>query len=288
MNVFFVSNSTCYYFTPCLFGMLNEVGLGDCKLALVYYGGCSIQQHCEWLRDDLPNYQFRVIDKDGLHIYPQYSLKQALSTDKWDVISFDNNAKSFASGDMKTALTITEPYFNELFGKVKEMHPNARYIWHEVWANEVGYTISFEMKDKAQRSSIFKAKQEMMYHMMNEYSLDGAPTGDAWEKVRDLPIITTPGPEFSKEEKFTLCSRIKKGGFIDDFTHDGDIGGGQYLNACVWFEILTGKSCIGNAFRPKYTYNEKELSLGEEKIRILQNAAHEAVKEHLNKIKPML
>ena len=101
-------------------------------------------------------------------------------------------------------------------------------------------------------------------------------------------IITTPGPEFSKEEKFTLCSRIKKGGFIDDFTHDGDIGGGQYLNACVWFETLTGKSCIGNAFRPKYTYNEKEITLSEEKIRILQNAAHEAVKEHLNKIKPML
>ena len=55
-----------------------------------------------------------------------------------------------------------------------------------------------------------------------------------------------------------------------DYYHDGDIGGGQYLNACVWYEVLMGKSCVGNTWRPPY-------ELSEEKIAILQAAAHEAV-----------
>ena len=56
-----------------------------------------------------------------------------------------------------------------------------------------------------------------------------------------------------------------------DGYHDGDIGGGQYLNACVWFETLTGKSCVGNAYRPA------DYDLSEEKIAVLQQSAHEAV-----------
>jgi hypothetical protein len=53
-----------------------------------------------------------------------------------------------------------------------------------------------------------------------------------------------------------------------DNQHDGDIGGGQYLSACVWFEVITGKNCIGNLFRPGYP-------LPEEKILTLQQAAHQ-------------
>ena len=68
----------------------------------------------------------------------------------------------------------------------------------------------------------------------------------------------------------TLCARLGVRGDEGDYGHDGDIGGGQYLNACVWFEILTGESCLGNTFRPSY-------ELSEEKIAILQAAAHQAV-----------
>jgi len=36
---------------------------------------------------------------------------------------------------------------------------------------------------------------------------------------------------------------------------------------------------VGNGFRPKYLLGNADLSLTEEKISILQNAAHEAVAE---------
>ncbi len=279
LNIFFVSNSTCYYFIDELYGLLTEAGYKDVTLALVYYSGCPLEKHYTWLQQDYAGYQLRVVDEKGITMTPDFSMRMALATKNWDVISFDNNARSFASGDAATAISIAEPYFGQLHKFMKKNYPDARLMWHQVWANEIGYNLAFEMKTVEQRTKIYQAKHDVMLHMMKEYGVEGVPTGDAWEKVRDLPLFTTPLEEFPEVDRFTLCSRIVKGGFKDDFTHDGDIGGGQYLNACVWFEILTGESCIGNPFRPKYTVDGKDLSLTEEKITVLQNAAHEAVAE---------
>ena len=278
VRVFFVSNSTCYYFTDELYGLLTAAGYEDVRLCLAYSSGCPLERHYNWYQENKAEYQYRVVDKSGTTMTPGFSLKQALSKENWDVISFDNNARSFASGDAETALGIAEPYFGNLYKEIKNQFPNARYFWHQVWANEIGYKIAFEMKTKEQRTRIYQAKKGVMLHMMKEYGVEGVPTGDAWEKIRDLPLFTTP-LEGTEMDRFTLCTRMMKGQIKDDFTHDGDIGGGQYLNACVWFEILTGQSCVDNSFRPKYELDGKDLSLTEEKIQILQNTAHAAVEE---------
>jgi hypothetical protein len=77
-----------------------------------------------------------------------------------------------------------------------------------------------------------------------------------------------------------LCARLGKGDNHEgDYYHDGDIGGGQFLTACVWFETVTGQSCIGNTFRPVYKHAGQEYTLSEEMITVLQNAAHQAVEE---------
>lgn len=278
VRVFFVSNSTCYYFTDELYGLLTAAGYDDVRLTLAYYSGCPLEKHYNWLVEKKAGYQLRVVDKNGISMTPNFSLEQALATENWDMISFDNNSRSFSSGDAETAIGIAEPYFGYLYKHIKNQFPKARYMWHEVWANEIGYNLAFEMKTKEQRTKIYQAKHDVMHHMMKEYGVEGVPTGDAWEKIRDLPLFTTP-LKGTDVDRFTLCTRILQGNIKDDFTHDGDIGGGQYLNACVWFEIITGQSCVGNTFRPKYELDGKDLSLTEEKIKLLQNTAHEAVEE---------
>ena len=67
-----------------------------------------------------------------------------------------------------------------------------------------------------------------------------------------------------------MCKRLSINNGEGDYYHDGDIGGGQYLTACTWFEVLFGQSCIGNSWRPPY-------AISEEKITALQEAAHQAV-----------
>ena len=80
-----------------------------------------------------------------------------------------------------------------------------------------------------------------------------------------------------------LCARLGKGNNHEgDYYHAGDIGGGQYLTACVWFETLTGLSCIGNPYRPVYTYNGQVYELNEGiTYEALQQFAHQAVETAL-------
>ena len=44
---------------------------------------------------------------------------------------------------------------------------------------------------------------------------------------------------------------------------------GEYLGACVWYEILFGESAVGNSYVPK--------GLDTEYARFLQETAHKAV-----------
>ena len=282
LNVFFVSNSTCYYFTDELYGLLAATGKSDVKLCLAYISGCSLQKHYEGYRLKRSDYQYRILSKDGLEVINNQSLADCLASENWDVISFDNNARSYASGEVQTSIDNAEPYFGLLLKDLREKFPKARFLWHQVWANEIGYNMAFKMESKEQRDKIYLAKLGVTNYVTSTYGIGAVPCGRAWEKVRDLPLFTSPLPAFPEAERFSLCSRIASGEFKDDYTHDGDIGGGQYLNACVWFEILTGESCIGNPFRPTYTYKGKDVSLTEEKIQILQNAAHEAVEAYKN------
>lgn len=278
MNVLFVSNSTCFYFSDELVKMLSAAGYKDVKLGLVYSSGCSIKQHYDWWKAREAHYTFYVDDVNGRKAMENCDLMTALNYCNWDIISFDNNSRSFSSGDVQISLSNAEPYFGEMFSYIKKQFPLSRFFWHEVWANEIGYSIAFKMETVEQRTMIYNAKKGVAKIMADTYGLEIVPTGDAWEKVRDNELITTPVPGIPMD-KFTLCTRVQSNALKDDFTHDGDMGGGQYLNACVWFEIITGQSCVGNTFRPKYEYAGIDCSLSEEKISLLQNAAHEAVAE---------
>lgn len=73
------------------------------------------------------------------------------------------------------------------------------------------------------------------------------------------------------ELEWGLCQKLNASNkIVSDQYHDGDIGGGQYLNACTWFMTLFKISCIGSTWAPSYT-------LSKDKRTILQQAAYKAV-----------
>jgi len=67
-----------------------------------------------------------------------------------------------------------------------------------------------------------------------------------------------------------LCTDSTRNNGLGDYYHDGNVGGGQYLNACTWFEVLTGESVVGNLFYPNYP-------MSRDLMKALQSSAHEAV-----------
>ena len=183
----------------------------------------------------------------------------------WDVITLQASSYYARLGNMEMAKSDNLPYAEKLYEVIREACPDAKLYWHQTWAFEIGYgTANSDPNDRVEtlekRSLMHSIKKELAQAVAKAENVDIIPSGDAWQIARKSELIGQ-----------TLCARKGVNNNLGDYSHDGDIGGGQYLNACVWYEVLFGKSCIGNTYRP----NNYELS--EEKIEILQRAAHEAV-----------
>lgn len=266
LNILMIGNSFCYYFVEELYGIAKAAGV-DMRVCNVYYSGCTLKMHYEWWKNGEANYEFYVTDENGRNKTAGCNLEYCLQQGNWDVISFQDGwgvlfptAEHWATMDARIAER--KIYRDALIGRARELFPNAEFYWHQTWAYETGYYGSLgKMETKEQQDEYTRWFKELTLRVCQEQNLKRVPTGEAWNLVRHDPLFND-----------TLCYSTSKNNGLGDHYHDGDLGGGQYLNACVWFETLTGQSCIGNTWRPDY-------ELSEEKIAVLQQAAHQAVQE---------
>lgn len=257
-NVLMIGSSSCYYYVEELYGIADAADI-DMKVCNAYYSGCSLENHWRWWKNYEANYQYFETDERGRIKYENYSLRQCLARENWDIISLQQSPVRLLHTDFEKAHKEADAYAKALMKFLKEQFPQSEFFWHQLWAWEMGADHAGMVMDS-------KEKQQGMADFLHQFAIEMSemldvtrvPTGDAWQKVRHNPVIGE-----------VLCERTNK----NDHYHDGDVGGGQYLNACVWFETITGQSCLDNTWRPK-NYN-----LDEKKIPLLQKAAHEAVAE---------
>lgn len=256
MNVLMIGNSYCYYYVEELYGMAKAAGI-EMKVCNLYYSGCPLDRHLTWWKSGESNYQYFETDERGRTKYENYSLRRALERENWDVISLQEGNGSYRRNGIEGIRKEVEP-LGELLAIIQKQFPHSKYYWQCSWVPQVGnYNASsnFRIETKEDEMAWQNAKITVATEICEKHGMNMMPTGQAWVEARYNPVIGNQ-----------LCLRKAK---PDDTSHDGDIGGGQYLNACVWFEMLTGQSCIGNTWRPDY-------ELSEEKISILQQAAHKA------------
>ena len=265
MNILMVGNSFCYYYVEELYGIAKAAGV-DMRICNVYYSGCTLEKHYNWWLSGEANYEFFVTDENGRNKTEGCNLEYCFQQYNWDVISFQE-ACGFKTADqlqtIDTFVAESKIYRDTLIGRARELFPKAEIYWHASWTYEIGYEgNSGKVMDSIEKQEIADSfAEELSRRVCQEQNLKKIPTGAAWKLVRHDPLIDG-----------TLCMRRSVNNGLGDYYHDGDIGGGQYLNACVWFETLTGQSCIGNTWRPDY-------ELSEEKIAVLQQAAHQAVQD---------
>ena len=257
LNILLIGHSFCYYFTDELYGMLTAAGI-KARVCNLYDSGCLLETHHQrWLNDSADYPEFVTIDENGRQSVTDVSLRQALATQNWDVISLQPGI-DFYNRTAAIMLQDTEVARKELIGFLKQQFPASQFYWHQFWAFQIGYqqqgdyTVNYDTdQDMYYKEVLYFAKQTCQ-----EYDLKRVNTGYAWQLVR-------------KGGYDDLCNRLSG----NDRYHDGDIGGGQYLNACVWFEYLTGQSCLDNTYRPT------EYELTEELMQTLREAAHQAVED---------
>ena len=162
------------------------------------------------------------------------------------------------------AVESTRKYWTEMYTYFSTQFPNARLAWHQIWAYEVGYDDGIRVMESLEQQTVYTEKMRAVsLAICQEQNLTRIPSGDAWQIIRE-------------NDYDSLCYRLSVLNGTD-YNADGDVGGGQLLNAYVWFETITGETCVGNTYRPVYKLNGEDYCLDEELVISLQNAAHEAV-----------
>lgn len=262
-NLLMVGHSGCYYYTDELYNVAKAAGV-KMRVCNVYYSGCPLEKHWTWWKNGEANYEFFVIDDDGKQEFAQVDLNFCMEMYNWDAITLMENSKLTRKNSGKEAFADNEQYIRDLFGYFKEQYPKTEILWHHAWVYQVGYDQTevngYKVDTVEEQTGFAERRKEFALCVTEKFGVRRVPAGDAWQIVRT---------EYGYDN---MCARLGSNGNRGDNSHDGDIGGGQYLNACVWFETLTGQSCIGNTWRPNY-------ALDGELIPKFQEAAHRAVAE---------
>ncbi len=262
MRILMIGNSFSYYYVEELYGMAEAAGI-KMQVCNLYYSGCRLSSHWEWFLTNTKNYAFYVTDENGRIKKPNITtLRQAVAYEDWDVISFQDAYSSETANSYDTCYNISTPYAERLLDLLKGEHPNAKYYFHQTWARQVGYngsngTVPDTATQDLHQDNISRA----CVQVAKDLGISLIPSGEAWYAARHNPLIGD-----------ILCNKGPNGdATAGDFSHEGTTGGGQFLNACVWFEVLTGKSCVGNTYRPQ------DYDLWESRATLLQQIAHETV-----------
>ncbi len=297
-NILMIGNSFCTYYPEELYGVAKAAGY-ELNVVSLYESGCPVKDHWTWLNDNSRNYalyvtssryngtkkQVKIKDPDG-KTYNMATVQNALDYAKqelggdWDVITLQQHFNPGRALDYDKGYGETSEYAKLLFDYIRAEHPDSLLYWHETWAYQVGYAVADKYvegtnppQDKAipdveTQTTSYENIKKICAEIAKENNVTQIPCADAWQIARADARVGD-----------NMCARVGTNGNLGDYYHDGDIGGGQYLNACVWFEVLMGKSCIGNTFRPEYkdTKTGEVYTLSEDMIAGIQEAAHAAV-----------
>ncbi len=268
INLLMIGNSFCFYFVEELYAIANAAGI-ELNVANLYISGRSVYAHHQHIlgNDDTP-YQFFVTNSSGRNeIDSVTTIDGALAYADWDVVTFQQHFYPNMATNYDKCIDDTLEDATALFNYVKTNEPNAKLYWQQSWAFQVGYSRPAyndgTILTEAVQAHTYKNIKAASEAVAEANGVTLVPSGDAWQIVRD---------EYGYDG---LCDKPGNSG---DYYHDGDVGGGQYLNACVWFETVTGYSCLGNQWRPddQSVAEASRYSLNINAA-ILQEAAHKAV-----------
>lgn len=201
------------------------------KTVNLFIGGCPLRTHYINCLEDKAEYSFEFNgERTGLFV----SIKQALISDEWDVVTLQQ--ASYYSAKFETY----SPYAEYLYDYVKKYCPHAKIYIHQTWAYEDG-------SDRLKNLAGYETAKDMLNDVCASY--------DKMAKLVKADGIIPCGR--------AMFNAIKNGiGKIHRDTFHASLGAGRYLLALTWYKALTGKDITNdefNEFDVPVTDEEREI-----------------------------
>ena len=223
MKILFIGNS----FSQDATRYIQDISRGELFVRNLYIGGCSLAMHAENIKENRESYDFET---DAVATR-KISIKEALSLERWDVISIQQ-----VSGDSGRIDTY-EPYMGYVVNYLRENAPDARLVFHRTWSYEAGSTHPHFPLYGSDRDKMFAAIVEASTAMADKYGLEIIPSGDAVQAARKIPDFdVTRGGVSLHRDGFHLS-----------------LDYGRYLAGLVLYRFFTGKATSFVAYEPEGT-----------------------------------
>jgi hypothetical protein len=245
----------------------------------IVVGGASLELHA----GKMQAYEKDSTDKAGLYTNGK-GLKEQLKSDRWDFVTIQQ--ASIKSHDLATY----QPFANQLRDYVKLHAPQAELLLHQTWEYRVDDPRFTKPSGKAGEPKT----QEEMYQMLTKaYVTVAGQLGIRRLPVGDAFHIADTDAKWGFRAPAPFDPKSLKAPELPDQTHSLHTGwqwkaqkdgsktlgmdghhatfAGQYLGACVWYEVIFGANVVGNKFVPR--------ELDATYARFLQETAHRAVEE---------
>lgn len=222
----------------------------------LYYGGCSLQQHAEFLLKDTAAYSHRVCTPAAGNPSPvaqnrvildTITLRQALRDGQYDYISLQQ-----ASHDSGIRSSY-EPWLSLLIDTVRAYQPDACICWMQTWA--------YSRDAKHPAYPRYHSNQQIMWDSIQACTRYVQEICNLQSAICNLKIIPC-GQAIQNARQTKLGDTLCRDGYHLNYEY------GRYTAACVWYEILTGKDVRKNKYKnPQMTRRQRILT---------QKAAHQA------------
>lgn len=221
----------------------------------LYYGGCSLQQHAEFLAKDTAAYSHRVCTNTCPRLVKDtISLRQALKDGQYDYISLQQ-----ASHDSGIRSTY-EPWLSILMDTISAYQPNAQLCWMQTWAYSRDAKHPAYPRYQSDQQVMWDSIQSCTNYVLSSMDQKIQSLYGGKEEKKTLLIPCGTAIQLARQTKLgdTLC----RDGYHLNYVY------GRYTAAAVWYELLTGKDVRCNRYKnAQMTFSQRRMA---------QRAAHQA------------
>ena len=217
--------------------MLNMIahaeGYESMLVGTLYYSGCPLYKHVEFLTNDEPAYNLYISSTDTPKVAPVttdgVTMKYALNYEYWDIIIMQGGVFEVAKEE-----TYTNGNIQTIQNYVKEhtINPNFKFAWHMPWAFPTDNTLRDTFG--RENNGYYNNYEEYDHNRLNFYKAmtDCVKKYIVPDETFDFLIPSGTAIECA------VSSYMTEKDIFRDYAHAGDFG--ILLSGYVWYCKLAG------------------------------------------------
>ena len=273
LRILMIGNS----FSVCVADNLHKIvkKTPDCKMLLTsaYIGGCTFNRHWQCIEKAEKDanhkpYTIRIWDTDKKKATYRKDNVNNLLKEEWDIITIQQGSSE--SWDFK----FYEPAAGKLIAYIKKHVPKAEIVIQQTWAYRVDD--GRLRRWKISQTEMYEKVSTAYRTLAEKYKFRVIPTGDAVQLYRKANKIQSTAPTAEQDPKKLVHPALpdfnndivgnsswrkdKKTGKLRISSDPAHLNrNGRYMQACVWFCALYGKTGADIKYIPKNVPNAKSL-----------------------------